>query len=74
MSSENDVVWHPTGWSPVFQSPNLSADTHALIGFTRLRVFEGAERITVTRAGIVYFGWCIVDSARPPNVSEFWLL
>lgn len=74
MSSENDVVWHPTGWSPVFHAPKPSTDTHTLIGFTRLRVFEGAERVTVTRPGIVYFGWCIVDLERTANVSEFWRL
>ena len=72
MSSE--AVWHPTGWSPVFHAPEPSTGAPRLIGFTRLRVFEGAERIAVPRPGIVYFGWCVVDLEKTVNVSELWLL
>jgi hypothetical protein len=71
MSSE-DVVWHPSGWSPVFHAAIPSTDK--LIGFTRLRVFEEAERVTVTRPGLVCWGWCIVDLNRTSKVSEIWLL
>lgn len=74
MSSKNDVVWHPTGWSPVFHAPKPSTDTHALIGFTRLRVFEGAERVTVTRPHVAYFGWCIDDLGRAADISDLWRL
>ena len=71
MSSE-DVVWHPSGWSPVFLAPAPSTDK--LIGFTRLRVFEGAERVTVTRPGIVCWGWCLEDLDKASNAREVWLL
>lgn len=73
MTSENEVVWHPTGWSPVFRASRSSTHAHALIGFTRLRVFAGAERVSVTRPGLLYFGWCIAESDTT-DLGGVWLL
>ena len=74
MSSENEAMWHPSGWSPVFHGPKPSTDAAALIGFTRLRVLGGAERVTVTRSGLLYFGWSIVDSNGAADAGDVWLL